>query len=164
MARTLAGSFYADNYTHQLSSGAVGQLQTKPFVFTISATHPTDGILLTGDKLYLTLLNAGPSAGNPLDKKYGGGGWIIYDIRIDVPDIDSGSNLALQLGDSTAADRYMTTTLAAALGRTAGVISSFGPSIPYADSTAAAGVVAASLPARYVAQVAARIRGECQRQ
>ena len=151
MARTDPGSFYADNYTEQLPSGPMGAIQTHPFVFTLQATNPTDGILLTGDKLYLCVLNPGPSAGNPLDSRKGGGGWVLYDLRIDIPDIDSGSALVFQLGDSTAADRYVTVTLAGAIGQTAGVVSSFGPSVPYGASDAA-GVVAASLPARYVAQ------------
>lgn len=138
MARTLAGSFYADNYLTPPPSGATGAIQAAPIKFTIQANNPTDGIFIVGDKLYLVQLGSG---GSP--------GFCLLAIRLHIPDLDSSTGLVFQLGDSTAADRYMTTTLAAALGQTAGAISSFGPSIPYASATAAAGVVAGSLPAVY---------------
>ena len=146
----MATVYYADNYATPIPSGPDGAILAAPFIFTVSTA------LVLNDTIKLVQLNMGPSAtgsetaANALTAKTGG--WILYALRIDIPDLDSGTSLVFELGDSSSATRYVTTTLAGAIGQTAGVISSFGPSIPYAAATAAAGVVAASLPARYFAQ------------
>ncbi len=128
----MAHDYYADNYRVPPPSGHGGYTQAAPFKFTVSTA------LIVNDTIKLVQLASG---GSP--------GFNLFGIQIWIPDLDSSSSLVFQLGDSTAADRYVTTTLAAALGQTAGAISSFGPSIPYAASTADAGVVFQSLPARY---------------
>lgn len=65
-------------------------------------------------------------------------GMVIEDWYIDVPDLDTGAALSWQLGDSTTADRFMTTNTA---GRSAAKINGY----------AAAGV-AASLPCMIAAE------------
>lgn len=128
----MATVYYADNYTTPPPSGPFGAIQAAPFKFSVKTAF------IVNDTVKLVQLASG---GSP--------GFNLFGIQIWIPDLDSSTGLVFQLGDSTAADRYVTTTLAGALGQTAGQISSFGPAIPYAAATASAGVVFQSLPARY---------------
>lgn len=133
----MATVYYADNYATPTPSGAVGAIQAAPFLFTVKAA------LVVNDTIKLVQLASG---GSP--------GFNLFGIRIDIPDLDTGGTaIKFQLGDSTAADRYMTTTLAGVLGTVAaGSISSFGPPIAYVAATSSAGIVWQSLPSRYDAQ------------
>lgn len=96
----------------------------------------------TGDKLYLCPLAPGNAPG-----------WMLLGILIDIPDVDAGSSFVLQLGDSVAADTFVTTTLAGTLGQSAGRISSFGPvTIFEVEATTegmCAGIVRGVLPKTY---------------
>jgi len=132
-------AYLADNYSIPMSTSADGALKTRPFIFTVSTA------LVVNDLIKLCPLGQFAP------------GFMLSALLIDIPDLDSGTSLVFQLGDSTAADRYMTTTLAGPIGQTAGRISSFGPSITYAVALTgppavpqtAAGVVVQSLPALY---------------
>lgn len=130
---TLDTAYLADNYSTPMESG-LGIVMARYFKFTVTAAF------VVNDLVKLTKLAPGNAPG-----------WVLLDIFMEVPDLDTSTGFVLQLGDSTAADRYVTTTLAAALGTTAGRINSRGPSIPYAASTAAAGTVVGALPAYYAA-------------
>ncbi len=158
MARTLAAKFYADNYRIPMPTApSGGVVMVRDFKFTVAATTP--GTLIStgaaclfdatagwvaGDKLYLCPLAPGDAPGFQL-----------LNILIDIPVMDSGTSLVLQLGDSVAADTYVTTTLAGALGQAAspGRISSFSAvTIFEVEATTegmVAGCVRGSLPVSY---------------
>jgi len=131
----MATTYYADNYSIPPPSGPFGGVQAAPFVFTVKTA------LVDEDKIYLVQLAAGNSPG-----------FNLLSIFVDIPDLDSGSNLVMELGDDDDPNRYMTTTLSGALGRAVdpcAVINSQAPSIPFAAGVSQAGCIKSSLPAKY---------------
>ncbi len=123
-------NLYADNYLSEpaptASSSAI--LVAKAFVFTITAAFGD------GDKIYLARLPAGTE---------------LLRWRVDVPELDSGSTIAWDLGDSTSATRFLSSS---AVGQGAGG--------RVASDESGAGAVAGSTPCVYQPDGTATQKGD----
>ena len=119
-------TLYANDYRIEpaLSAAKAGTVVVRPF------TYNQGSGLNTGDAVYLARIP-------------GSAGVILLGFVIDFPALDSGGGktFVAEIGDSSAADRYVTTTLAGSVGQSAGRLASF--------FTGSAGAVLGSLPAKY---------------
>ena len=128
-------NLYADNYGLPWSeASASGIVVARPFIFDLA--NQTNPLLSATSTIKLMQL---PGANLP--------GFTLLGFTFYVPDLDSSTNVVLQLGDNTTADVFLTTTLMGTIGRVPGRVSSGGVGV----STVVGAPVIGSLPKTYTA-------------
>lgn len=127
-------NLYADDYRKPMpevsnSAGAV----VRPFSFNLALQ--TNPLLSATSTIKLVQIP-------------GAMGIVLLGYVFDVPDMDTSTNLVFQLGDSTAADTFLTTTLFGTIGQAAGRVNSAGAATA-GSNTVLGGCVLGVLPKTY---------------
>lgn len=122
----MATAYLADDYATP-SPTTPGAFQARPFKFTNSVAF------IINDTVKLAILDEGNSPG-----------FVFFAFVIEVPALDSSTGLLLDVGDSTSATKYVSSSV---VGRSSvnGRISSF-------DALTTTGVLSGKLPVSYTAQ------------
>ena len=126
----------ANDYSYPMPEASnAGIVVARPFIFTLGAQ--ANPLLSATSTIKLVRIP-------------GSMGIVLLGYVFDVPDLDSSTNVVLQLGDSTAADTFTTTTLAGTIGQVAGRFNS-GSAALAGSNTINAGCVLGVLPKSYTA-------------
>jgi len=132
-------NIYADNYSDPMAEASVsGVVVVRPFLVNLATL--ANPLFSATSTIKLCML---PGKNMP--------GFLLQSIWMDVPDMDSGSNVVLELGDNTTANLFVTTTEMGTIGQVAGRVSSYAAVGGGGSNTVAAGVALAVLPKSYTA-------------